>query len=112
MVDAYGEASKFFDLSNVTFLGGSLIDHGGQNPLEPARLRNYILHGPNINNFKEVYTLLKNLNISTQVNSIFKMQKIIIKKIGYKQSRMLNQKLFSIGKKILIKNIFEINKYI
>ena len=112
LVDTYGEASKFFELSNVTFLGGSLIDHGGQNPLEPARLRNYILHGPNINNFKEVYTLLKNLNISTQVNSIFKMQKIIIKKIGYKQSRMLNQKLFSIGKKILIKNIFEINKYI
>ena len=35
-----------------------------------------------------------------------------IKKIGYKQSRKLNQKLFSIGEKIIKKNIFEINKFI
>ncbi len=112
LVDTYGEASMFYELSNITFLGGSLINHGGQNPLEPARLGNYIMHGPNIQNFKEVYKLLKNLNISTQVNTVFKMQKTIIKKIGYKQSRVLNQKLFSIGEKIIKKNIFEINKYI
>ena len=112
LVDTYGEASMFYELSNITFLGGSLVDHGGQNPLEPARLHNYILHGPNIQNFKEVYNLLKNLNMSTQVNSIYKMQKIIVKKIGYKQSRILNKKLFSIGEKIIKKNIFEINKYI
>jgi len=112
LVDTYGEASMFYELSNITFLGGSIIGHGGQNPLEPARLRNYILHGPNIQNFKEVYKLLKNLNISTQVNSVLKMQKIIVKKIGYKQSRVLNQKLFSIGEKIIKKNIFEINRYI
>ena len=34
---------------------GSLIPHGGQNPLESAREGNYILHGPHIENFKEVY---------------------------------------------------------
>jgi len=112
LVDTYGEASMFYELSNITFLGGSIINHGGQNPLEPARLGNYILHGPNIQNFKEVYKLLKNLNISTQVNNVFKMQKTIVKKIGYKQSRKLNQKLFSIGEKIIKKNISEINKYI
>ena len=54
----------------------------------------------------------KNLNISAEVNSVSKMQKTIIKKIGYKQSQVLNQKLFSIGKKIIKKNIFEINKFI
>jgi len=112
LVDTYGEASMFYELSNITFLGGSIINHGGQNPLEPARLGNYILHGPNIQNFKEVYKLLKNLNVSTQVNSVLKMQKTIAKKIGYKQSQGLNQKLFSIGEKIIKKNIFEINKYI
>ena len=112
LVDTYGEASMFYELSNITFLGGSIINHGGQNPLEPARLGNYILHGPNIQNFKEVYKLLKNLNISTQVNNALKMQKTIVKNIGYKQSRGLNQKLFSIGEKIIKKNIFEIDKYI
>ena len=51
LVDTYGEATKFYSLSNVTFLGGSLIKHGGQNPLEPARQGNYILTGPNVQNF-------------------------------------------------------------
>ena len=34
-------------------MGGSIINHGGQNPLEPARLGNYIINGPNIGNFKK-----------------------------------------------------------
>ena len=58
LVDTYGEAIKFYLLSKLTFLGGSVIKHGGQNPLEPAREGNYILHGPNISNFKEVYEML------------------------------------------------------
>ena len=36
-MDTYGDASKFYSLSKLTFVGGSLIMHGGQNPLEPAR---------------------------------------------------------------------------
>ena len=43
LVDTYGEAYKFYGLSKLTFLGGSLVPHGGQNPLEPAREGNYIL---------------------------------------------------------------------
>ena len=58
IADTYGETSKFYGLSNITFLGGSLVPHGGQNPLEPARMGSYILHGPNIQNFKEVYNML------------------------------------------------------
>tara|TARA_B100000427_G_scaffold283658_1_gene256087 strand:+ start:2046 stop:3284 length:1239 start_codon:yes stop_codon:yes gene_type:complete len=112
LVDTYGETKNFYKLSKITFLGGSLIPHGGQNPLEPARLGNYIIHGKNVENFKEVYDTLKNLNISSKVDSVNKMQKIITKKIYYKQSKFIKQKLYLIGKKILIKNFFEINKYI
>ncbi len=81
IVDTYGEATKFYELSKVTFLGGSLIKHGGQNPLEPARLGNYILHGPNIQNFKEVYRMLSKLNVSKKANNINNMKKIIESKI-------------------------------
>ena len=45
-------------------MGGSFINHGGQNPLEAVRLGNKILHGPNIDNFKEVYKILKQNRIS------------------------------------------------
>ena len=37
LINAYGETSKFFNISKSVFLGGSLIKHGGQNPIEPSR---------------------------------------------------------------------------
>ena len=112
IVDTYGETSKFYELSNITFLGGSLVPHGGQNPLEPARMGNYILHGPNIQNFTEIYNMLSKLNISSKINSIFNMKKIVNKKIKYEQPKKVGQKLIHIGNNILKKNLNEINKYI
>ena len=112
IADTYGETSKFYGLSNITFLGGSLVPHGGQNPLEPARMGSYILHGPNIQNFKEVYNMLSKLNISSKVNSVFNMKKIVNKKIKYKQPLKASKKLNLIGNDILKKNLNEINKYL
>ena len=57
IVNTYGEMSKFLRLSNVTFIGGSLVNHGGQNPLEAVRMGNYVMHGKKVNNFKEIYKL-------------------------------------------------------
>ena len=112
IADTYGEASKFYGLSNITFVGGSLVPHGGQNPLEPARIGNYILHGPNIQNFKEVYNMLSKLNISSRVNNTFNMKKVVNKKIKYKQPLKVSKKLNLIGNNILKKNLNEINKYL
>ena len=59
LVDTFGETKNFYNLSNIAFLGGSIVNHGGQNPLEAARLGNYIINGPNIGNFTEIYKYLK-----------------------------------------------------
>ena len=64
IVDTYGETKSFFKICNTVFLGGSIVNHGGQNPLEPARFGCKILHGPNIQNFTEVYRLLNKENLS------------------------------------------------
>ncbi|MCT4654700.1 MAG: 3-deoxy-D-manno-octulosonic acid transferase [Cohaesibacter sp.] len=56
--DTLGELGLFYRLSRIAFLGGSLINHGGQNPIEPARLGCALLHGPNVQNFKEIYQAL------------------------------------------------------
>ncbi|HAT86863.1 MAG TPA: 3-deoxy-D-manno-octulosonic acid transferase [Rhizobiales bacterium] len=56
--DTLGELGLFYRLSRIAFVGGSLINHGGQNPIEPARLGCAILHGPNIQNFKDIYQAL------------------------------------------------------
>ena len=83
IVDTYGESAKFYSLSKLTFLGGSLIPHGGQNPLESAREGNYILYGPHVENFKEVYEMLEKLKVTTRVNSIKKMKSVVRQKINF-----------------------------
>ena len=40
------------------FIGGSLVRHGGQNPIEAAKLGAAILHGPHVWNFAEIYAAL------------------------------------------------------
>ena len=112
LVDTYGEAPKFYNLSNVSFIGGSLINHGGQNPLEPARLGNYIVNGPNIGNFVEVYRFLSKNNMSSTTSNIKKIKKIIENKLNKKISNFNKTKILKIGEKILKENMIYINKYI
>ena len=50
-------------------MGGSIVNKGGQNPLEAARFGANILHGPNISNFNDIYKLLKSLNTSKTIYS-------------------------------------------
>ena len=112
IVDTYGEASKFYNLSNICFMGGSIINHGGQNPLEPARLGNYIINGPNIRNFREIYKFLSKNNMSVTTSKMSKIQKIIEKKLNKKNSNLNKTRIIKIGEKILNGNMFYINKYI
>ena len=112
LVDTYGETTKFYSLSKLTFLGGSLVRHGGQNPLEAAREGNYILYGPHIENFKEVYKILEKLKITTRVNSIKNMKYAVRQKINFLQKNKVNKKLKYLGNKILNKNLYEIKKFI
>ncbi|MEO0695971.1 MAG: 3-deoxy-D-manno-octulosonic acid transferase [Pseudomonadota bacterium] len=55
IADTLGELGLFYRLSSVSFVGGSLVEKGGHNPLEPARLGCAILHGPYTFNFVETY---------------------------------------------------------
>ena len=112
IVDTYGESAKFYSLSKLTFLGGSLIPHGGQNPLESARKGNYILYGPHVENFKEVYEMLEKLKITRRVNSIKNMKSVVRQKINFLQRDTVNRKLKYLGDKILNKNLYEIKKFI
>ena len=58
VADTIGELGLFYRLAPIVFMGGSLIKHGGQNPIEPAKLDSAILHGPHVHNFANVYSEL------------------------------------------------------
>ena len=64
IVDKFGIADDIFESVKIVFMGGSFINHGGQNPIEPARFGCKIFHGKNIFNFTEIYDLLEKNNIS------------------------------------------------
>jgi len=58
LADTMGELGLVYRIAPIAFVGGSLIPHGGQNPLEPARLGCALLHGPSMTNFSEATALL------------------------------------------------------
>ena len=55
IADTVGELGLFYRLSQVAFLGGSLVPVGGHNPIEPAKLGCALLHGPHVKNFADVF---------------------------------------------------------
>ncbi|MEP2943741.1 MAG: 3-deoxy-D-manno-octulosonic acid transferase [Hyphomicrobiales bacterium] len=55
IADTIGELGLFYRLAPCSLIGGSLVPHGGQNPIEPARLGSAIIHGPNVANFSNIY---------------------------------------------------------
>ena len=59
LADTMGELGLFYRLAPVVFVGGSLVAHGGQNPLEPAALETAILLGPHSWNFTEIVAALR-----------------------------------------------------
>jgi 3-deoxy-D-manno-octulosonic-acid transferase len=58
VADTVGELGTFYKLATVAFVGGSLVDQGGHNPIEPGRLGAAVVTGPNVRNFEEVYGAL------------------------------------------------------
>ena len=112
LVDTFGETKSFLKFSKIAFMGKSIYGYGGQNPIEAARLGNRIIHGPNIENFVEVYRFLEKQGISSQIKSYKDLEKLVIKfnkKNNY--SNQIIKKLAYTGNQILINNEKEINKY-
>jgi len=57
VVDQIGILKNIYALGNFVFMGGSWVEHGGQNPIEPAVFDLPVLHGPHVFNFKQIYAI-------------------------------------------------------
>ena len=111
LVDSYGESSLFYKICKTVFMGGSLIKHGGQNPLEASRLGCKIIHGPYINNFKDIYKLLQELKISELARTNNKLTTFVKANIRKKQnSSLIIKKIEKRGIKIKELTLKELNQ--
>jgi 3-deoxy-D-manno-octulosonic-acid transferase len=113
LVNSYGKTKAFYNNCKNVFLGGSIINHGGQNPLEAARFGCNILHGKNISNFNEIYKFLNKNRISylvkTKLEFETKLNTLLSKKNS--SSKNIRFKISQMGKKILKDTQKEINFY-
>jgi 3-deoxy-D-manno-octulosonic-acid transferase len=113
LVNSFGLTKSFFKICKTVFLGGSIIKHGGQNPIEAARFGCKILHGPNVWNFDEIYDLLNRYKVSNKITNLnqltHKTEKMLNDKNNHKN---LKFKIKILGNKILTSTFNEVNFYI
>lgn len=79
VADTMGELGLFYRLAPIAFMGGSLVDHGGQNPIEAIKLGAAVLHGPNTYNFAEIYDTLDKAGGALRTES----DEHFVKSLGY-----------------------------
>jgi len=118
LVDSYGEALKFYNISKYVFLGKSLVRSlivdSGQNPIEPARLGCKIFHGPNVSNFTEIYDYLRTFDITRKINNFDELSQLLVEE--FKKDEPKNHeiavKIEKYGQNIFNNVIIELKKYI
>lgn len=69
ILDTIGELAHLFQVATAVFVGGSLIDHGGHNILEPAVHGKPIVFGPYMSNFAEIAKTFLDAGAAVQVGS-------------------------------------------
>ena len=109
LVNSYGKTKSFYKECKNVFLGGSIINHGGQNPLEAVRYGCKVFHGPNVSNFKEIYDFLKNKKLSKKITNHKTLANLLHMTFRKKSNpKQISQNLYLIGKNILNKTYKEI----
>ena len=78
VADTMGELGLFYRLAPIVFMGGSLVPHGGQNPIEAVKLGASIVHGPHVFNFSDVYQALDGAGGARQADT----QEALVKQLG------------------------------
>ena len=118
LINSYGEALKFYNISKSVFLGKSLIKSltkdGGQNPIEPARLGCKIFHGPYVSNFAETYDYLSKLGVAKKINNSEELSLSLVEELkdDKEKNPEIAEKIDNYGQNILNNVTMELKKYI
>jgi len=114
IVNSYGMTNEFLNISKIVFMGGSLIKHGGQNPIEVALNDSYIFTGKYIDNFKEIYSYLLQLGSVELINSSEDLKNNIINCLNFKKYENIHtrEKILIKGEEILQKTLDTLDNFI
>jgi 3-deoxy-D-manno-octulosonic-acid transferase len=82
VLDTLGELAHLFHVATVVFVGGSLVDHGGHNILEPAVHGKPIVFGPFMQNFAEIAATFLNSQAAIQVADASELTTVVVRLMG------------------------------
>ena len=87
-VDTTGELSHFYAVADIVFVGKSLLEHGGQNPIEPALCGKAVVVGPNMENFPAVMPLFLQNEAIVQVPNLQSLETAIAHLVADQSARV------------------------
>ena len=118
IINSYGVTSFYLNLCKSVFIGKSMIKRlknvGGQNPIEAAKLKCKIYHGPYVYNFQEIYDLFNKHKISEEINNENELANKITMDLS-QSNEITDEKITiinNLGKKILDNTCNELEKVI
>jgi 3-deoxy-D-manno-octulosonic-acid transferase len=118
IINSYGMTSNYLELCKSVFIGKSMMEKlknvGGQNPIEAAKLKCKIYHGPYVYNFQEIYDLFNKHKISEKIHNEDELANKISMDLS-QSSKITNEKIEiinNLGKKILNDTCNELDKII
>jgi 3-deoxy-D-manno-octulosonic-acid transferase len=82
ILDTIGELAQVFQVATVAFVGGSLVDAGGHNILEPAVFGKPIVFGPHMDNFAEIARAFLDNGAAVQVRSGRELESTLLELLG------------------------------
>ena len=120
ILDTIGELARFYSLGDFAFVGGSLVDFGGHNPLEAAQRGLPVAFGPHMENFRDIAAILTESGGGLQIadeNKLFEQvltwltEPAVAKEQGQKAQRALHLHQGSVARNLeVIRSLLETGK--
>ena len=118
LINSFGVLKNYFKYAKSVFIGKSMIEKlknvGGQNPIEAAKLGCYIYHGPYVYNFKDIYEILKENNISKKIDNYSELSNNLIIDLEtiYKEDNKISDLINNLGQKTFAGTMKNINNFL
>ncbi len=117
ILNSFGVLQTYFKYAKSVFIGKSTIkkleNDSGQNPLEAAKLRCKIYHGPYVYNFSDIYEILKNSKISFVINNYNELSNYLKNdfELQNKDKSKTSEIIKELGNKTLVDTLKNINRF-
>ena len=119
IINSYGVLKSYFKYAKSVFIGKSTIfklkNDSGQNPLDAAKFKCKIYHGPYVSNFEDIYEILKKQGVSKKINSHKDLGNYLIKdlKNPHKKDEKIDSVFIeNVCKKTIVNTMRSIYKFI